>query len=287
MLSLLSVYINRGKTADVSHRMFSQQSAPIVSLPQQCNVEHTSVAPARFRASISTSFISNSTSILVPIQPLYCVSDKLVLDGHSSSPTMHSGINIGTWEEEKISLAAWESAIAGHIHWLEFLRFDSTGDPLWWIHRCECYFRARQTSENKRVTYATFHLLNVTQLSYHRLPGGPPTWKQFGSQFTIKPLSMPTLSGDTAAREGVADNSVPFKVAGEGDDALHLDDGSAERNTSNDDILALGKGDDALPVEGGLSLLSVYINKERAACVSHRVFSCLFPSSIPARLVRH
>jgi hypothetical protein len=64
---------------------------------------------------------------------------------------------------------------------IKFLRFDGTGDPLRWIHHCECYFCVRRTPENKHVAYAAFHLLDDTQLWYHRLPdnGGPPTWEQF------------------------------------------------------------------------------------------------------------
>jgi hypothetical protein len=203
-------------------------------------------------------FNSSSAMFSYPSCPILPTRD-LVLDDHGSSPTMHSGASVRTREDEKISLAAWESVVAGHIQRLEFLRFDGTSDPLWWIHRCECYFRAHRSLENKRVMYAAFHLLDDAQLWYHRLPnnGGPSTWEQFvlliaarfGSQFTGKPLSTPTLGGDAAAREGMNDNNVLFKVVGKGDDALHADDGSSERGVGNDGILVVGEGDDALPTD--------------------------------------
>jgi hypothetical protein len=89
---------------------------------------------------------------------------------------------IGTTEAKaEITLVAQESAVAGHVQWLELSRFIGTSDPPRWIHRCECYFRTHRTSENRRVAYATFHLLDDAQSWYHRLPdnGGMSTWEQF------------------------------------------------------------------------------------------------------------
>jgi hypothetical protein len=80
-------------------------------------------------------------------------------------------------------------------------------------------------------------------LWYHRLPdkGSPTIWEEFvllvaarfGPQFTGKPLSMPALGRDVAAREGMDDNSVLFEAAGEGDEVLHTDNSSGERDTGN------------------------------------------------------
>jgi hypothetical protein len=49
---------------------------------------------------------------------------------------METGTGVGKVKEEQVTLAAdtWESFITGHVQWFEFLRFDCTGDPLWWIH---------------------------------------------------------------------------------------------------------------------------------------------------------
>jgi hypothetical protein len=142
---------------------------------------------------------------------------------------------------------------------IEFLRFDGIGDPLRWIHHCECYFRVRRTPENKRIAYAAFYLLDSAQLWYHRLPdnGSPSTWEQlvllvtdrFRPKFTDKPLSTPTVDSDAATREGVDDNNILFKATGEGDDALHMDDASVEHGVGNSNILVVSEGDDALPTD--------------------------------------
>jgi hypothetical protein len=64
---------------------------------------------------------------------------------------------------------------------IEFPRFDGTSDPLQWIHRCGCYFRARRTPDGKCIVYAAFYLLDDAQVWFHQLPddGRPPTWEHF------------------------------------------------------------------------------------------------------------
>jgi hypothetical protein len=131
---------------------------------------------------------------------------------------MNSGTGIDAIDEvlwsslpHKAPLSAREGTV------FEFPRFDSTGDLLRCIHHCKCYFHARRTSENRCVAYTAFHLLDDTQLWYHRLPDndGPYTWEQFvllvaarfEPRFTGKPLSTPALGDDAVAQEG-ADGSI-------------------------------------------------------------------------------
>jgi hypothetical protein len=44
-------------------------------------------------------------------------------------------------------------------HKLEFLKFDSSGNPLPWLNRCERYFHVHGTPEHQRVAFAAFYLL--------------------------------------------------------------------------------------------------------------------------------
>jgi hypothetical protein len=124
-----------------------------------------------------------------PPSPISCASHNLVSDGHSSSPTMHSGVGIGTGEEKgKIMLVEILQRCSSVLETLgaareriEFPRLDGTSDLLQWIHRCECYIRARRTLEHRCVAYAAFHVLDDAHVWYHRLPGNgrPPTWEHF------------------------------------------------------------------------------------------------------------
>jgi hypothetical protein len=48
-----------------------------------------------------------------------------------------------------------------HVHKLKFPTFADTTDPLHWIHKCEQFFIAQQTSKKDRVWLATYHLEGV------------------------------------------------------------------------------------------------------------------------------
>jgi hypothetical protein len=63
--------------------------------------------------------------------------------------------------------------------------------------------------------------------------------------------------GDAAAREGVDDKSILFKVVGERDDVLHTEDSNGELSAGNNDILAVGEGGDALPTDDNSGALRV------------------------------
>jgi len=83
---------------------------------------------------------------------------------------------------------------------LEFPTYDGKDDPLWWLNKCEQFFRAQQTCHaTDWVWLASFHLNGVTQQRYLVLESdcGRPTWEDFQSlchQRFGPPLSTNHLS---------------------------------------------------------------------------------------------
>jgi hypothetical protein len=100
----------------------------------------------------ATSSGSEATDVGGTIQ-----EEKIVI-GDSSDGALHVGISSDTLSGTGDSPTTQEGIV------VDFLRFDDTSNPLRWIHRCECYFSSRRTPENKRVTYATLHLIDDAQL---------------------------------------------------------------------------------------------------------------------------
>jgi hypothetical protein len=145
-------------------------------------------------------------------------------------------------EEEKITLADLVWCVASIEESLdafvdpfqppEFLRFDATGDTLFWLISCKHYFHVRRMQAHKRVAYASFNLLDDAQLWYYQLSddGGPPLWDKFVKRvvtwfvppLTGKPISTSTLVGDAMALEGVGGSD----ILAAGYDTLHVDDSS-------------------------------------------------------------
>jgi hypothetical protein len=90
-----------------------------------------------------------------------------------------------------------------HVHKLKFPTFAGMEDPFHWIHKCEQFFRAQQTSKKDRVWLATYHLEGVAQQWYYRLEQnmGSLIWKdfikrvsaRFGPAVCSTPISPPIL----------------------------------------------------------------------------------------------
>jgi hypothetical protein len=52
---------------------------------------------------------------------------------------------------------------------LRFPKYDSSNDPLPWLHRCEQFFRATHTLETEKVWLASFYMQGGAQQWYYRL----------------------------------------------------------------------------------------------------------------------
>jgi hypothetical protein len=79
---------------------------------------------------------------------------------------------------------------------------DGSCHPLPWLNHCEHYFCVRQTTDHKRVSYASFHLLYDAQLLYHHLElnNGVPPWPNITRQINARfgPLMTDTPLGELA-----------------------------------------------------------------------------------------
>jgi hypothetical protein len=71
-------------------------------------------------------------------------------------------------------------------HKLRFPKYDGSGDPLPWLHRCDQFFHAAQTAEVEKVWLAAFYMEGIAQQWYYRFERnrldnnqGDPSWSQF------------------------------------------------------------------------------------------------------------
>jgi hypothetical protein len=48
-------------------------------------------------------------------------------------------------------------------HKLRFPKYDGSGDPLPWLHRCDQFFRAARTTEVEKVWLAAFYMEGIAQ----------------------------------------------------------------------------------------------------------------------------
>jgi hypothetical protein len=83
------------------------------------------------------------------------------------------------------------SSIGGAVlnvasHKLRFPKYDGSGDPLPWLHRCDQFFRAARTNEVEKVWLAAFYMEGIAQQWYYRFEHnrldnnqGNPSWSQF------------------------------------------------------------------------------------------------------------
>nr|GLL24886.1 uncharacterized protein LOC109178468 [Ipomoea trifida] len=64
---------------------------------------------------------------------------------------------------------------------LEFPRYDGSGDPVEWLHKCEQFFKAQSTQAHQFVSTAAFHLAGVAMMWHIRLESEKTelTWQQF------------------------------------------------------------------------------------------------------------
>jgi hypothetical protein len=83
------------------------------------------------------------------------------------------------------------SSIGGAVlnaasHKLRFPKYDGSGDPLPWLHRCDQFFLVARTAEVEKVWLATFYMEGIAQQWYYRFERnrldnnqGDPSWSQF------------------------------------------------------------------------------------------------------------
>jgi hypothetical protein len=71
-------------------------------------------------------------------------------------------------------------------HKLRFPKYDGSGDPLPWLHRCNQFFWAARMAEVEKVWLAAFYMEDIAQQWYYRLERnrldnnqGDPSWSQF------------------------------------------------------------------------------------------------------------
>jgi hypothetical protein len=67
------------------------------------------------------------------------------------------------------------------VHKLCFPKYDSSDDPLTWLHKCEQFFRSQGTPQNRQLWTAAFYLEGPASQWYFRLEKNhsEPSWADF------------------------------------------------------------------------------------------------------------
>jgi hypothetical protein len=71
---------------------------------------------------------------------------------------------------------------------LDFPKYDSKGEPLPFLNRCELYFHQQRIVEEEKVWMASFNLEGTAQLWYTRVQReeGVPNWRRFSELLNLR-----------------------------------------------------------------------------------------------------
>jgi hypothetical protein len=74
----------------------------------------------------------------------------------------------GTFARDTPASSIGGAVLNAASHKLRFLKYDGSGDPLPWLHRCDQFFRAARTAEVEKVWLAAFYMEGIAQQWYYR-----------------------------------------------------------------------------------------------------------------------
>jgi hypothetical protein len=135
---------------------------------------------------LTTSLSTNVTTLAADISHIKAdqarlhvavnkVQSEVVIDGSSSSGAKGKGVHC-------------DGSVGGPTatHKLCFPTYESSTDPLAWLHRSDQFFRVVRTPEEEKTWYASYYLEGDTQQWYFRLERnqGIPTWERFVDLFS-------------------------------------------------------------------------------------------------------
>jgi hypothetical protein len=102
------------------------------------------------------------------------------------SKHIDAGATSGTSGRDAPASSIGSAVLNAASHKLRFPKYDGSGDPLTWLHRCDQFFRAARTTEVEKVWLATFYMEGIAQQWYYRFERnrldnnqGDPSWSQF------------------------------------------------------------------------------------------------------------